>query len=428
MRRSPRTALLSLLALAACADPGGDPAPGSGPLVETREVVGDTLVVRAISGSTWGEEAVLVPEVEIGVLDGDEDYMFGQIRSLAVAQDGTIYAMDAQIPALRVYGPDGAHLGTWGRQGGGPGEFAQPDGGLAVLSDGRIAVRDPGNSRMQIYAPDGTPLETWPVVPGGFNTSNPMSVGRGDTLLTPLIVDLTVDIRDWRTGLQRIAPDGRVVDTLMVPESHYESAMVEARREGSVSRNSVPYAPQEQVRWHPDGFFLHGIPERYAFSLLDPAGAVRVEREVELPAVAPAERDEAIAQTTHSLRYTDPNWRWNGPSVPDRKPAYSGLFVGDDGRIWVFRQGPGVEVDDADYDPGDPDSVEDRWQDSQLWDVFERDGTFMGTAEAPLTMSRFPTPVFRGDRVWAVSRDEFDVQRIVRYRVVPRSEVGTAAR
>jgi hypothetical protein len=31
-----------------------------------------------------------------------------------------------------------------------------------------------------------------------------------------------------------------------------------------------------------------------------------------------------------------------------------------------------------------------------------------------------PVPVARGDTVWAVTRDELDVPRIVRFRVVPR--------
>ncbi|HSM03166.1 MAG TPA: hypothetical protein VK858_01020, partial [Longimicrobiales bacterium] len=60
---------------------------------------------------TWGEGARLVPEVEIGVLDGADEYMFGSIVSLAAAADGTIYVMDRQALALRVYEPDGT-LGT----------------------------------------------------------------------------------------------------------------------------------------------------------------------------------------------------------------------------------------------------------------------------------------------------------------------------
>lgn len=411
-------ALALLVAATACGQKGDDGGPGGGPLAEARDTVGDTLVVRVVSGSAWESDATLVPEVAIGVLEGDEGYMFGQIRSLAVAPDGTIYAMDAQIPALRVYGPDGIHRGDWGRAGGGPGEFGQPDGGLAVLSDGRVAVRDPGNARMQIFSPNGEPLDTWPVIPGGFNTSNPIHVGRGDTLLTPLIVDLTVDVSEWRQGLQRVSPEGEVVDTLLTPDTGYERPRLEARMENSVSINSVPYSPGEHVTWHPDGFFIHGISRRYAFTLLNPEGPVRVERDVDLFPVTAGEKAEEVARATRDLRYTDPNWRWDGPAIPDHKPAFDGFFPGEDGRIWVYRQGPGVEGDDPNYDPSDPDSVEDRWRDTPLFDVFEVDGTFLGTVRAPLDFSRYPRPTFRGEQVWAVTRDDLGVQRIVRYRIV----------
>ncbi|MDT8342241.1 MAG: hypothetical protein RQ751_12075, partial [Longimicrobiales bacterium] len=303
----------------------------------------------------------------------------------------------------------------------GPGEFAQPDGGLAVLGDGRVVVRDPGNARMQVFSPAGEPLATWAVIPGGFNSSNAMYAGQGDTLVTPILLNLGSDIREWRRGMLRVAPDGAVVDTLPLPDAAYEEPMLEARLEGSVSRTSVPYAPGEHVAWHADGFFMHGIAEAYAFTLLDPSGPMRMERSVERPPVTAAERAEETARITADLRSTDPNWRWNGPAIPERKPAFDGIYPGEDGRIWVYRQGPGVEREDPVYDPSDPTSVEDRWRDTPLFDVFERDGTFLGTVRAPLEMSRSPAPVFRGDRVWAVARDDLGVQRIVRYRVVAGS-------
>ncbi|MDT8341319.1 MAG: hypothetical protein RQ751_07380 [Longimicrobiales bacterium] len=76
--------LALLLAAAGCNSPGSTDGGGAGALVAVRDTVGDTVVVRTVSGSVWGEDAVLVPEVEIGVLDGDERYMFGRIRALAV--------------------------------------------------------------------------------------------------------------------------------------------------------------------------------------------------------------------------------------------------------------------------------------------------------------------------------------------------------
>jgi len=51
------------------------------------------------------------------------------------------------------------------------------------------------------------------------------------------------------------------------------------------------------------------------------------------------------------------------------------------------------------------------------FDVFETDGTYLGRVRAPLEFSSSPTPIFDGDRVWAVTRDQLDVPRVVRFRV-----------
>ena len=55
------------LAPAACGTDSSPPGAGPDTVVET---IGDTTVVRTLSGSVWGAEATLVPEITIGRLDG----------------------------------------------------------------------------------------------------------------------------------------------------------------------------------------------------------------------------------------------------------------------------------------------------------------------------------------------------------------------
>ena len=432
MRHAARSRLVPLAAgltggllLAACGGTG-DPAASA---TVVRDSVGDTLVVRTVAGSSWGgREGSLVPEVTIGVLDGPEELIFGSIRGLAVASDGTIYVMDAQVPAVRVFEADGTYRATLGRDGGGPGEFGRPDGGMAVLSDGRLAVRDPGNARLQIFAADGTALDTWPVIAGGFSTSTRMARTLGDTLWTPVLMDRDVDVSEWRMGLQRMAPDGTIVDTVPTPDAGWETPRIEARVETedgqSVSINGVPFAPDETSSLHPGGWFVHGISDRYAFTLLRPGAFLRIERETTPAAVNPGEKAEAEASATRNMRSTDPNWRWNGPPIPDRKPYFESIFSGEDGRLWVAVELEGVEGEDPDYDPTDPDAVENRWRSRHAFDLFETDGTYVGRVPAPEELSFYPTPVFRGDEVWAVTRDDLDVQRVVRYRLRPPPPAG----
>lgn len=411
------TLMICALALAGCRI-SDDPSESSDNGYQfVREVVGDTSVVRSVSGSAWGQRASLVPEISIGELDGDENYVFGRIRSLAVDQRDRILAVDALVPALRVYGSDGSYVETWGREGEGPGEFRGPDGGMSVLSDGRVVVRDPGNARLLVFSADGEPLDTWPVITGQYINRVQFSL-YGDTILNPDIVNMGDEIGNWRTGMVRISPEGRVLDTLPVPDAGTRAPILRARSGGNNAEMPVPWYPREHWAWHPNGYFIHGVADSYSFSLLRDGDPLRIERSVGSTSVQSGERDQEEERVTRGMRWLDPTWRWDGPQIPPKKPAFSGLFVGRQGRIWVLRDGPAYEVVDDDYDPTDPDDVEIRWKQDRLFDAFESDGTFLGTIQVPrdFTMIR-PMPLFDGDRVWAVTSDELDVQRIVRYRL-----------
>jgi hypothetical protein len=415
---SSRIALLGVaLALHACGDAAPDD--GGSTVQVTREMDGDTLVVRTTAGSVWGGEATLEPLVSVGVLDGAPEEMFGNVNAVATDDDGRIYVLDRQIPTVRVFDTDGSYLHSLGRDGNGPGELAQPDGGLAVLSDGRVAVRDPGNARMQLFDARGDEADSWPVISGGFATGTPLFHTAGDTLLTPVLMEADVDVTEWRMGLQRIGPDGAIVDTLPVPVVDWDTPTIEARTENSVSMNTVPFSPDDQWTFHRDGYFVHGISDDYSFSLLRPMEPLRIERAWEPVPVRAGEKAQRETAIAANFRRMVPGWRWDGPAIPDLKPAFRRIYTGRSGRIWIMVHTPGVEGEDPDYDPTDPNDVEERWSEPVAFDVFESDGTYLGRVAAPDGMSPWPAPVFDGDTVLAVVRDEFDVPRVVRFRVVP---------
>jgi hypothetical protein len=119
------------------------------------------------------------------------------------------------------------------------------------------------------------------------------------------------------------------------------------------------------------------------------------------------------------MRSMMPDWTWNGASIPETKPAFEDILVGRDGRIWIRVSTPGYRMEDPDYDPTDPDAVPNEWREAMAFDVFEPDGTYLGHVKAPETLSPYPTPVLDGPHVWAVTRDELGVNRIVRFRMEP---------
>ena len=420
----PTATVAVVLLLSACGTEG-NPA-GEGQLQVVRDTIGDTLVVRTVSGSAWGADAHLIPEMSIGELDGDLEYLLGSVVSLGVGADGTVYLVDQQVPELRAYDANGTYIGTLGGPGEGPGELKSPDGGLAVLADGRILVRDPGNARLQEFTVAGEPGESWTVVRGGFNTSRPLWRDRQDNVYINVLLDPQADLRDWRTGLARIRPDGTQADTLEPPNTGYEAPTIEARVERgdnvSVSSNGVPFSPDEEWAFHPGGYFVHGVSTSYAFTLGKADGPLRIERAYAPVPVKGAEKESREWAATRNMRSTQPDWRWNGPPIPDEKPPYRGFYMSRDGRIWVSVPQEGFEEDNPDYDPREDGSRPTRWREPIAFDVFGEDGTYFGRVHAPDGFSAYPTPVIDGDYVWAVTRDELGVQRVVRFRV----QVGEA--
>ncbi len=264
----PCVVALSLPA-AACAP---DAPAGSRPDVVV-DTIGDTIVVRTNSGSVWGAEATLVPEVSIGEVDGPEEYLFGAVASIAVDDDHNVYVLDWQAQEIRQYDALGDYVRRLARRGEGPGELATADR-MAYLPDGRLVVPDVRNGRLNLFGPGANDREQWP--------------------------------------LQDYYPSGRGLRT-----------------------EQVPFSPEALWAGHPHGGIVKGISSDYRIDLQLGDRVLRVERTVDPIPVSPAERDHYRNSITEDLRHTVPDWEWDGPPIPETKPVFKRLHSGRDGRIWV---------------------------------------------------------------------------------------------
>ena len=163
-------AVTTALALLACETDAGSSDAGPDVVVET---IGDTTVVRTLSGSVWDGETTLVPEVSVGELDGPEEYLFGSIGSIAADDDLNVYVFDQQAQNVRVFDSLGTHANTLGRAGEGPGEFSRAEA-IALLPDGRLVVRDPGNQRVEVFGPEAGQTDQWGYGVAGLYSGSPL--------------------------------------------------------------------------------------------------------------------------------------------------------------------------------------------------------------------------------------------------------------
>ena len=81
----------------------------------------------------------LKKELEIGLLEGDEDYIFGLIADVRVDSLGNIFILDAKMNRVVKYDRDGKFILRFGERGVGPGEFEYPRA-IALDSSGRVYV------------------------------------------------------------------------------------------------------------------------------------------------------------------------------------------------------------------------------------------------------------------------------------------------
>ncbi len=97
-------------------------------------------------------------EIDTDTTGGTCSFQFD--AGLAVDADGVIYVVDSGKDRVQAFDSMGNPLGSWGANGSGPGEFAQPEG-IAIDARGRIYVTEFNNGRVQVFDSDRSYLDEW---------------------------------------------------------------------------------------------------------------------------------------------------------------------------------------------------------------------------------------------------------------------------
>lgn len=340
---------------------------------------------------TWTVEE----DLRIGTVDEPGPNSFGQIKGIVVTSEGLIVVLDAQAQEIRVFGPDGSHLRTFGGEGGGPGELRGANG-MVRRRDGSIWVNDPRNARLSIFHPQSGFVRSTPIEVGSWGWVWNGVIDTAGMLWESQMTLLDGEYWNIRRGFDA---EGRWVDTVRLSRRDDTAPDPPGYYRYERGMSTVPFWPRgagvldpRRVLWSKGG---DGNDYRVARRTFDGDTTLIFESRRRPVPVSATERDSAIARLRE---LAGRNLDWS--RIPDEKPVVVGLLVSDDGRLWVR-----VEA-------GEPGAT---------FDVFERDGTYAGTAQTPYDIPSWWRPIVRGDWMWTLVTDEFDVQYVVRGRLVPTS-------
>jgi len=340
-----------------------------------------------------GEGWSLREDLRLGRSDGDGPELFGRIAALAVSADGDILVADGITQQVRVFDRDGAFRTSFGRLGGGPGEFRNISG-MAWDRDGRLWVADLGNARFSLYGDDYVPLGNAAIqllpfaIPwgGGFDRD-----GRIYDLMT------SSDGEGWTTfSFVRADPDSRAWTDTLPPIRYYRSLSRPAPRRMILARSRLT------VRFDPNGYLWFAETGDYRITQRTWSGdTIRIVERVHTPArISDAERDSIV----QDLREWPPNLpeTYGIRDIPEVKPAIDRIYVGADGHLIVQpRATPELE--------------------GRLFDVFSPTGVYLGPITSPVRFSTLPaTPLFDRDAIYGVSTDSLGAEQVVRMRITDR--------
>ena len=159
---------LLLLALPGCSGDikleGGEilhPTPENAPPADAALITTDTiptgLTEDALSAWRAARDRFLnaTTVLALGTDDDEGPELFGMIGDVAFDAEGNILVADAADYSVRIFGPDGSHMVSFGREGEGPMEFSGEPHSIEALADGRILVGTRGSTKIFGPAADG---------------------------------------------------------------------------------------------------------------------------------------------------------------------------------------------------------------------------------------------------------------------------------
>ena len=423
----------------------GEGTPDSSRLASSRQL-GDTTFV--FSTSALRGTGSLREVSRIGMIDGPPEYLLSRWPVFTVGPDGSLFVADAGSD-LRYYDADGTYVRTIARQGQGPGEVRYVVG-MDISVEGLLATLDFGNRRVSVFSPNGTLIREIRLSPSAGRPGNGRDAVRWDdegglwiALNPPRSGPDTLSAKQQRPLFGRLAGHEEVTDTVFLPTRAWEGCerRLPVYSGGVMEDNRLRHMPFAQWSRNRMGALAFGCSASFTMDVARTDGGVmRVSREWDPPLRTDEEHEywsEGFRSAIPQLRSLNQALLSLGrgdqvrpippiPILPRERPAFLRLWHTDDGRMWVWPGGPGwsraTTEEQRRQQPGLERRIWEYWNPTDGFDVFDTEGRWIGHVDTPESWDGDPypgtqDPYIKGDTIWAVVKEEFDVRYIARFEV-----------
>ena len=386
--------LLALVASVAAAC-GPEATPAANLTVTTDTVGGIVRVTNTGTAPEWQlTQVVSIGPRSLSETGAPEE--FGRVNSAALGPDEAVFVADGFNREVRVFGLDGVHRRTLGRNGDGPGEFRSLYS-VAWVGD-RLLTLDLSLGRLGQFSADGEWL-------GQQRIEGSVSGSPGDLRLWPVGSDqfFRRGFRRHPTGIESmfIGHDsrGETGDSLrqLEPPPGPAASIYCAYNDGWITAFDIPFGPK--LVQHPGSGSVMYSAMTDVYRIAITRGSSDTLRVIEraLPSEPISDGEWAAGnQGYEELRaeWPDAECDPRRPSRPATKSFIQDIFIAPDGKLWV------EVIRTA----------------GNRWEFFDIEGRLLGTVPAP-SRKEGAAPAFGPDHLITIRQDSLDLDHVDVWRV-----------
>jgi hypothetical protein len=346
---------------------------------------------------------VFKEDLSIGVIEGDENYMFGKRVYFNADEEGNFYVTDWDRKRIQKYDPEGKYILTIGREGQGPGEFKnvwRPE----IDKDKNMYAVDIANYRISFFDKDGKYLRDMRF-PSISVSSNLFIYSRG------LFITTISKSLEEQGGAKWTDIFGLFDDKFnLIAEIHkevHEMRTPSGRGDEALAQNlanivsDIAFKPSVSYMLTQGDFIYFGYPEKYKIKVYSSAGKLIkvIQREYAPLEVSGKDKEDFIKiQEAEFFRFLPPRANTIKKKViqlidyPKYKPAYNNFTLMDNGWLVVI-----------------VDSISGEYT---LFDIFDKEGKYIAQF-----MANIPTEglFFKNGKAYALATTEEGYKFVKRY-------------